>query len=489
MKVYDYIIAVLSLMGFIILGWVVSFGTSDFHQNPAELEFKLSDAANSALAEAGHDWAGIEFDGQSARLFGSPPSSDAAAEAEALVRKADGGGGIIFGGVTKLGVSFEDIIDIPTIDPYVWRVVKSPAGDLRFVGHVPNEKIRAALLQRAGELSPGEVIDRLELGLGDVATDWSDKALFALGQTSLIDSGAVRLRDNHLHIGGVATDDTNRIRVIAEVSNLTEPWAGTTRLRGPSLWSANHSDDQLVLSGQVESAALKQEIFGIAAQYFDGEVVDSMMVGSSEHEDWVDGVRAGLPHFTQFESGEMAFEPTGLGYVFEGEASSSTLQYLKEDMAQVETDFPVDVEVETVAVELEELSGVELSDDPVQACQQSFNLIMASNKVYFATGNAVITRESGETLDKILAVSGRCETRLIFEIGGHTDNTGDPGANMVLSEDRARAVANYMQQAGFETDRLLVQGYGADQPTRDNTTVDGRAANRRIEFRVRERSE
>ena len=107
----------------------------------------------------------------------------------------------------------------------------------------------------------------------------------------------------------------------------------------------------------------------------------------------------------------------------------------------------------------------------------------------FETGSAAISRESGETLDKIMAVSSTCAETLVFEVGGHTDNRGAQEANTVLSEARAQAVANYMRDAGFDVARLVVKGYGPDQPKADNATAEGRAANRRIEFKVQERSE
>lgn len=174
---------------------------------------------------------------------------------------------------------------------------------------------------------------------------------------------------------------------------------------------------------------------------------------------------------------------------FEGEATSSTLQFLREDMSELTGAYAVEIEAETVTVELDEISGVDLGDDPLQACQTSFDLIMDANQVVFETGSAAISRASGETLDKIMAVSGTCAETLVFEVGGHTDNSGAPEANTVLSEARAQAVANYMGDTGFDLARLLVRGYGPDQPKADNATADGRAANRRIEFKVQERSE
>ena len=74
-------------------------------------------------------------------------------------------------------------------------------------------------------------------------------------------------------------------------------------------------------------------------------------------------------------------------------------------------------------------------------------------------------------------------------MAGHTDDTGTRDANVALSRARAQAVANYMVTAGFNSARLIVEGYGPDRPSADNATLEGRAENRRIEFRIQEWSE
>ena len=186
---------------------------------------------------------------------------------------------------------------------------------------------------------------------------------------------------------------------------------------------------------------------------------------------------------------EMAFEPDGAGFKFNGKAAPSTLQFLAEDMETLDGDYAVDISAKPVEIILDELSGVDLGDDPLIACQASFDLIMNANAVVFETGSAVISRESGQTLDKIMAVSATCANNLKFEVGGHTDSIGDAVANISLSRARAQAVSDYMQAAGFDADRLLVIGYGPERPKADNSTPEGRAQNRRIEFSVQEWSE
>jgi outer membrane protein OmpA-like peptidoglycan-associated protein len=70
------------------------------------------------------------------------------------------------------------------------------------------------------------------------------------------------------------------------------------------------------------------------------------------------------------------------------------------------------------------------------------------------------------------------------EIGGHTDNIGSPENNRVLSENRAKAIAQYLQENNISANRLSWKGYGASQPIANNSTESGRALNRRTTFTI-----
>lgn len=69
------------------------------------------------------------------------------------------------------------------------------------------------------------------------------------------------------------------------------------------------------------------------------------------------------------------------------------------------------------------------------------------------------------------------------EVGGHTDDVGNANYNRRLSQQRADAVRDWLVGHGVERDRLRARGYGAAQPVAPNTTDEGRARNRRIEFK------
>ena len=489
MGAYDTMTAGLSGAGLALLGIITVHGTSEYHLNAAQMHAQLQTAAETALTEAGQGWASVELNGQRATLTGSPPSVEAAETARIAVLESSGRGGILWGGIWTVETEFGEIRALQTVSPFVWRAIKNPGGAMILVGSAPDDESKDALAAYAADLSGRAPDDRVQLALGSPEGDWLGTAKFGMDQLALLDSGEARLTDYELRLSGIAMQDAPRIQAIASVANLDKPWRGIAKVDGPSHWKAEHIDGTLVLSGSCESDDDRAEIAEIAATYFDGPVVDQMTVESSEYEQWIQGVRLGLPHFSQFENGEMEFQPTGQGFKFEGEATRSTLQFLSEDMATLEGDYPVEIEAAAVSVELEEISDVELSEDPLEACQMSFDLIMDANAVVFNFGSAEISRESGLTLDKIMAVSESCAENLAFEVGGHTDNSGEREANVTLSQARAQAVANYMAAAGFDTARLIVQGYGPDQPKLDNATPEGRAANRRIEFKVQEWSE
>jgi len=70
-------------------------------------------------------------------------------------------------------------------------------------------------------------------------------------------------------------------------------------------------------------------------------------------------------------------------------------------------------------------------------------------------------------------------------IEGHAASTGRPDFEMSLSRDRANTVSDYLVQTyGIEASRIRAVGYGRTKPIADNATRDGRARNRRIEFKV-----
>ncbi|MCH1582666.1 MAG: OmpA family protein [Flavobacteriales bacterium] len=102
--------------------------------------------------------------------------------------------------------------------------------------------------------------------------------------------------------------------------------------------------------------------------------------------------------------------------------------------------------------------------------------------IRYASGSAEIGRASLLLLD--LFAEYLSETGLSVEIGGHTDDIGSDTDNLALSEARAQAVRNYLVSAGVPAKDISAKGYGESRPRSDNDSVEGRANNRRTEFRI-----
>ncbi len=110
------------------------------------------------------------------------------------------------------------------------------------------------------------------------------------------------------------------------------------------------------------------------------------------------------------------------------------------------------------------------------------NKVVLKN-IFFDTNKFDLKSESSLELDKLVRFLDTNPTVKI-ELEGHTDNVGDKTSNQVLSENRARSVYEYLISKGVDRTRLSYNGYGESQPVADNESEEGRAKNRRTEFRI-----
>jgi outer membrane protein OmpA-like peptidoglycan-associated protein len=108
------------------------------------------------------------------------------------------------------------------------------------------------------------------------------------------------------------------------------------------------------------------------------------------------------------------------------------------------------------------------------------------DRLLFDTGKATLQAGSKEQLVNIAEIL-KAFPKVKLNIGGYTDNTGDPKANQKLSTDRAFNVMNELIVLGIDKTRLKAEGYGDKFPVADNATEEGRQQNRRIAVRVTEK--
>lgn len=108
---------------------------------------------------------------------------------------------------------------------------------------------------------------------------------------------------------------------------------------------------------------------------------------------------------------------------------------------------------------------------------------LANRTVEFEPGSAVLTPSGAKLLDDMAKVLVQFKGRS-FELIGHTDGYGARQSNVALSLARAEAVKTYLISKGLQAPNLKTRGLGPDQPIATNNTDEGRARNRRIEFKL-----
>jgi OOP family OmpA-OmpF porin len=109
--------------------------------------------------------------------------------------------------------------------------------------------------------------------------------------------------------------------------------------------------------------------------------------------------------------------------------------------------------------------------------------VIRLNNIFFETAKSELKPESFPELDGVVDFLSKNSAVEIL-ISGHTDNVGSDDANMTLSENRAKAVVDYILSKGISTNRLSSKGFGESVPIASNDTDEGKAQNRRVEFTI-----
>jgi outer membrane protein OmpA-like peptidoglycan-associated protein len=110
-------------------------------------------------------------------------------------------------------------------------------------------------------------------------------------------------------------------------------------------------------------------------------------------------------------------------------------------------------------------------------------LSLAGDELHFASGTATLPKGDLPSLDRIAALL-KGKPSLSIRVEGHTDSSGGAETNQRLSQQRAEAVMQALIDHGVDAERITAEGLGAAKPIADNSTEEGRSANRRVDVYV-----
>jgi outer membrane protein OmpA-like peptidoglycan-associated protein len=121
--------------------------------------------------------------------------------------------------------------------------------------------------------------------------------------------------------------------------------------------------------------------------------------------------------------------------------------------------------------------------NPIKLADSSIENEIILNNIFFNSGTFQLSHKSAVELQRLILLLQK-NSGLKIRINGHTDNVGTEEDNLILSENRAFAVYQYLINNGIDSSRLDYKGYGESRPIVNNDTEENKAINRRTSFQV-----
>jgi OOP family OmpA-OmpF porin len=225
----------------------------------------------------------------------------------------------------------------------------------------------------------------------------------------------------------------------------------------------------IVVSGTVADEASKAAMLARLRTLYGAErVVDQLAVGRvSAPPNWNDDVGRLLgPNLKLISRGQLQVDGTSISLRGDVASEAQRQQIATEIASGLDAGYTVNNGLRVAASE-----------------QGMLDAALANRIIEFESGKAELADSGKAILDQMSVALLRLKDKKV-EVIGHTDNAGSRAGNLSLSQARAEAVKTYVVGRGVHADMVAVSGEGPDRPVADNRTPEGRARNRRIEFKV-----
>ena len=433
-----------------------------------------TDLTARSVAALNNEGVAVEFAGRDAHLAGRLASDADLDRAVATVR-------------TVRGVRRVHVTDVVVTDDgsgVTVRELSPPAvsvdvadGVVTISGTVPDEATVLAIMQAAqSRWGADNVVNRLSVGATTAGARWLPGLIPALAALSEIEQGSLTISEGGAVLAGSALSEAAASAAESIASTAFGDLAAVANqlrvvtLSPPSFLAELTDGGTIRLQGVMpDQAAVDQLVSAATAVHGSDNVVNELAVGEVASPGYIDalsgvfGVIDGLnPWRLSLEDGSVAVSGLAVSEV----ALDGSLEALSTVLgaAGLDVDSSLEVDPSAVATVLTEL---------------------LEGTATFEVGSAQLSTDATELLDRAIEILGENPTtRLTVE--GHTDDVGSAEDNLALSEQRAQAVVDYLIAGGIAADRLTAIGYGESRPIADNSTAEGRAENRRIEFVVEE---
>jgi OOP family OmpA-OmpF porin len=240
-------------------------------------------------------------------------------------------------------------------------------------------------------------------------------------------------------------------------------------------------DGNVVINGYVRSEEERKRILAKANATFPGKVTDRTVriALGQPNADWENVIDANFDELMLLNSGRFTME-NATSFISGQAATADIRDRINAMVGGLPSGYNGAANI--TVPNMEAVNVGELTSEGI--CQTLLDDLKTGKKINFAYNRAEIRgAPSFDLLNSIASAAKQCAS---FRIGveGHTDSDGGDDYNQHLSEDRANTVLAYLSENGIAVDRMAATGFGETNPVGDNSTPEGRAQNRRIEFVV-----
>jgi OOP family OmpA-OmpF porin len=230
------------------------------------------------------------------------------------------------------------------------------------------------------------------------------------------------------------------------------------------------SNGKVIASGVVPDESTRQVVLTQLRNLYGADrVVDQLGVGNLvAPPKWSDSIQKVLnASIKKVSKGELKIKGNIIEISGEVENEAVKQQVLSDISTQLNPTYTV-------------RSGLRVAAAPQQS---TLDAALANRTIEFQPANALLTPAGQQVLNELVPILAQFKGKR-FEVIGHTDADGGRDANIVLSANRANAVRQYLSNKGIPYQSILTSGAGPDRPIAPNDTPEGRARNRRIEFKI-----
>ncbi len=377
--------------------------------------------------------------------------------------------------------SVEETPSVETPAPTTSLSMSNRGDGIELRGAMGDEQAKTALLAQAA-LVYGEanVTDAIEIDPAISDPQWTQ----SIG-SSFADIKS--LKHGNLSIGngaGFLTGTTNSPSAKAAIEEkLAGTFADDTDFESnvmaipdrPASLLIKNTNSEIALSGNLPPDSA-EALLAAVQQGTDLPLIDLINVDDRViAPDWIDPLTQSVSLLDTIEQPSVEIAADGT-LVVGGQTDSADVS--DDAIAKVKSLFPESVSLRNdITVETPTI----VEPEPVD-----INTLLAGidlSGIRFGSNSAELTSESLAILDSVADALAQVPGTTL-EIGGHTDSLGDYNYNVSLSTDRAEAVRRQLASRGIADERMFARGYGPDSPIATNETREGRASNRRIEFKI-----